>query len=30
MDEEAGGWVGRQEKGMGVMGGQYLDITELL
>jgi len=30
MDVGVGGGVGRQGKGMGVMGGQYLDITELL
>lgn len=30
MDMGVGGWVGGQGKGMDVMGGQYLDITELL
>lgn len=30
MDVGVAGIVGRQGKGMGVMGGLYLDITELL
>lgn len=30
MDVGVAGIVGRQGKGMGVMGGPYLDITELL